>query len=83
VTFCDEGAVAAAMAAARQAARRSSSRTACRRSAPRTVVLEHGRIPETGLHDEPLARDGAYARLLSSQSAELVGGSPPEGKGIP
>jgi len=45
--------------------------------------LEHGRIPETGLHDEPLARDGAYARLLSSQSAELVGGSPPEGKGIP
>jgi hypothetical protein len=26
---------------------------------------------------------GAYTRLLSSQSAELVGGSPPEGKGIP
>lgn len=38
------------------------------RQADRILVLEHGRIVEQGNHAELLARQGAYARLLSNES---------------
>jgi len=39
----------------------------------RLVVLEHGRIAETGSHAELLARGGLYARLWQHQTGGFVG----------
>ncbi len=38
--------------------------------ANRIVVLERGRVAETGSHTELLAREGAYARLYRMQFLE-------------
>ena len=40
------------------------------RKADRIVVLEHGRVAESGSHDELLARDGVYANLHRLQTGE-------------
>lgn len=42
--------------------------------ADRIVVLEAGRVAETGKHEELLTRGGAYARLWTSQSSTIITG---------
>ena len=56
------------------------------RNANRIVVMVEGRIGEVGSHDELLALDGTYARLVMAQTklgsvAPPVGGDDPKGGG--
>jgi ABC-type multidrug transport system fused ATPase/permease subunit len=38
-------------------------------SADRIIVLEHGRIAESGNHSELMAKNGLYARMFNTLSA--------------
>ncbi len=42
------------------------------RTADRIVVLEQGKVAEDGTHDDLVAREGVYARLISSQRGGLI-----------
>ena len=56
-----------------------SSRVSAVRAADRIVVLDEGRIVESGRHAELVARGGLYARLAQEQAEVNHGGSPAGG----
>jgi len=45
-------------------------------AADRIVVLESGRVAETGQHHQLMARDEVYARLIAGQRGGIVGAEP-------
>ena len=47
----------------------------------RLVVMEHGRIVETGDHQSLLAAGGIYARLWAHQSGGFLGDEPDDEAG--
>ncbi|MGI5272475.1 thiol reductant ABC exporter subunit CydC [Nonomuraea sp. CA-218870] len=71
--------VAAAMAAARhdRTTLVIAHRLSTIRTADRVVVLEDGRVAESGAHAELLARSGPYTRLLATQLGGPVSGAAP------
>jgi ATP-binding cassette subfamily B protein len=44
----------------------------CCSDADRILVVDRGHVVETGRHDEPLARGGAYARLHRSRNSTVM-----------
>jgi len=53
------------------------------RRATKIVVLEHGRITETGTHEELMRRSGTYRRLYDMQFGnEVVGVAAGKGEGL-
>jgi ABC-type glutathione transport system ATPase component len=61
-----------------------SHRVAAVKRADQIVVLDQGRVVETGTHDELFARGGLYAELYRSQlAAELLGAEVAEVPEVP
>ncbi len=48
------------------------------RRADKIIVLDQGRIAEMGHHDDLLAKQGLYWRMIRSQSLDLLDDEPPE-----
>ena len=48
-------------------------------AADRILVVEQGRVVESGRHDELIRRDGPYRRLMGAQADELGGAAAPRG----
>jgi ABC-type multidrug transport system fused ATPase/permease subunit len=69
-----EAEVAGAMARAREGRTTLviAHRLSTIRAADRVVVLDDGRVAEIGTHQDLLARDGAYAALITSQLRPVV-----------
>ncbi len=55
-----------------------SHRLSTIRRADRIVLLDGGRVAESGSHDELLAQQGEYARLFRLQAARFREQGPPE-----
>lgn len=56
-----------------------SHRLSTVRQADRIVLLEHGRIVESGSHDELMRNDGGYARMFRTQAERFANGGGPRG----
>jgi ABC-type multidrug transport system fused ATPase/permease subunit len=49
------------------------------RDADQIIVLDHGRVAESGRHEELIRAGGRYSTLVS-RDAEIATGSPPPGE---
>jgi ABC-type multidrug transport system fused ATPase/permease subunit len=61
-----------------------SHRLSTVRKADRIILVENGRVSESGVHDDLMARQGSYARLFRLQASRFTGTVPaaaPTGQG--
>jgi ATP-binding cassette, subfamily B, bacterial len=78
-----EGKVQASLAAQRCTRIVIAHRLSTVRSADVIVVMDSGRIVESGSHEDLLSRQGAYARLVAAQMGRRGMGNPPRERTAP